>query len=155
MSGRDDKADGQMKTNPSELQLHLKELWGPNICGSQLTSVKCWLLHQVGREDTLTSLALKYDTSIGKICRANRMQWQDVLLTRRQVWVPVRLQKNEDIVAELTKRMGSRILNTSVSFANPCTHPPHFHRQSSANPDAFAKDRDPLLITSEHMSIEE
>lgn len=56
----------------------------PNICGE----LGGWMRHTVSREDTMTRLALKYDTSIGLICRANRMHWQDVLQTRHFIWVP-------------------------------------------------------------------
>ncbi|XP_041450471.1 uncharacterized protein LOC111069350 [Drosophila obscura] len=133
MSGRDD-ARRTWQLNPSQAT----ELWGrPNTCGQELSSVECWLLHPVAREDTMASLALKYDTSIGKICRANRMQWQDVLLARRHVWVPVRLQRDTATATELTKRLGNG------------PHPTHCHRQSSANTDDFARDRDPLLITNQ------
>ncbi|BFG00411.1 uncharacterized protein DMAD_00419 [Drosophila madeirensis] len=128
-----------------ELRATRQQLWGePNMCGHQLTGTECWLLHSVAREDTMTSLALKYDTSIGRLCRANRMQWRDVLLSRRHVWVPRRMQ--QDTVVDQPR--GTRILNAAVSYAS--------QRQSYANTDEFARDRDPLLITSEHhMSIEE
>lgn len=56
----------------------------PNVCGE----LGGWMRHPVTREDTMTRLALKYDTSIGLICRANRMHWQDVLQTRHFIWVP-------------------------------------------------------------------
>ncbi|KAH8339365.1 hypothetical protein KR074_006209, partial [Drosophila pseudoananassae] len=56
----------------------------PNICGE----LEGWVRHHVSSEDTMTRLALRYDTSIGQICRANRMHWQDVLQTRHFIWVP-------------------------------------------------------------------
>ncbi|SPP89857.1 uncharacterized protein LOC117591385 [Drosophila guanche] len=133
-----------------ELHATRQQLWGgPNMCGHQLTGTECWLLHPVAREDTMTSLALKYDTSIGWLCRANRMQWRDVLLTRRHVWVPRRMQLDPGMApTEPAQPRVTRILNAAVSYAS--------QRQNYANTDEFARDRDPLLITSEHhMSIEE
>ncbi|XP_016977012.1 uncharacterized protein LOC108042993 [Drosophila rhopaloa] len=130
----------------------------PNICGKE------WLKHPISAEDTMTRLALKYDTSIGQLCRANRMHWQDVLQTRRHIWVPVRrhqpqiesphadFQECQQIASRnVTPRTSTPNGHPSIPLARSVTLPPHFYRQSAPNPDLLAEERDPLLITTKIM----
>ncbi|KAH8368317.1 hypothetical protein KR084_009932, partial [Drosophila pseudotakahashii] len=107
----------------------------PNICDPE-----CWLRHSISAEDTMIRLALKYDTSIGEICRANRMHRQDVLQTRHHIWVPLPIRRSQPIPARNVE---------PDSFASQSTTlPPHFYRQSAPNPNHFAAEEDPLLITT-------
>ncbi|XP_016946261.1 uncharacterized protein LOC108021945 [Drosophila biarmipes] len=102
----------------------------------------CWLRHPVSQEDTMTRLALRYDTSIGHICRANRMHWQDVLQTRSYIWVPVPIRRHQlPIGAQECQQIPAR--NASLKAL-----PPHFYRQSAPNANHFAEEGDPLLITT-------
>ncbi|KAH8421393.1 hypothetical protein KR009_003800, partial [Drosophila setifemur] len=144
---------------------------GPNISGCEREG---WLRHPITSEDTMTRLALKYDTSIGQICRANRMHCQDVLQTRRHIWVPVPVPKgNKDIplpllpvrafrrsssptllVQESQKflkippRTANSRLRVPRMLVDIVRLPPHFYRQSGPNPNLFADEGDPLLITT-------
>ncbi|EDW53132.1 uncharacterized protein LOC6612465 [Drosophila sechellia] len=127
----------------TEAMVSLAEDRGPNICSCSRLRSECWTRHSITAEDTMTRLALKYDTSIGRICRANRMHSQDVLQARRHVWVPVPSSRFQ---------MGSP--QKSESDENPETPtrkvtpnlPSHFYRQSDPNPNPFADDDDPLLF---------
>ncbi|XP_016938934.2 uncharacterized protein [Drosophila suzukii] len=108
----------------------------------------CWLRHPISPEDTMTRLALRYDTSIGHICRANRMHWQDVLQTRSHIWVPVPIRRNQrPIEVQECQQIPARNV-TPISLASPKSLPPHFYRQSAPNPNHFAEEGDPLLITT-------
>ncbi|XP_017013752.2 uncharacterized protein [Drosophila takahashii] len=98
---------------------------------------ECWLRHPISAEDTMIRLALKYETSIGELCRANRMHWQDVLQTRHHIWVPLATRRNRDQECQ-----------SIPAFASPTTLPPHFYRQSAPNPNHLAAEEDPLLITT-------
>ncbi|KAH8300986.1 hypothetical protein KR044_008166, partial [Drosophila immigrans] len=100
----------------------------PNLCGCSL-----WLRHEVSSHDTLASLALRCGTTIGQICRANRLHSQDIVQMRRHVWLPDR----QDIPDEAP---------SDGRVDKPL--PPHFQRQSVENLDEFAEDCDPLLITT-------
>ncbi|KAH8298606.1 hypothetical protein KR018_007354 [Drosophila ironensis] len=68
--------------------MNSRKIQEPNTCGHGRSDSGRWQKHRILSEDTMTRLALKYDTSIGQICRVNRMHWQDVLQTRHFIWVP-------------------------------------------------------------------
>ncbi|XP_032594199.1 lysM and putative peptidoglycan-binding domain-containing protein 1 [Drosophila grimshawi] len=67
----------------------------PNLCGPRLGGSEFWVVHQVSNGETMAHLALKYDTTIGQICRANRMHWQDILQMRRHIWLPVTVGRQQ------------------------------------------------------------
>ncbi|XP_023174456.2 lysM and putative peptidoglycan-binding domain-containing protein 1 [Drosophila hydei] len=113
----------------------------PNLCGQQLGE---WTRHQVCSDDTLARLALKYGTTMGRICRANRMYWPDVLQTRDYVWVPAAGKQSEQ------QQQSESTVTAAVALPHRgrvSIVPPHFYRQSAPNADDFAGDCDPLLIT--------
>lgn len=120
---------------------------GPNICGLRLNGSECWLRHPISGEDTMTRLALKYDTSIGLICRANRMHGQDVLQTRRHIWVPIPPSQCQMFHGREQPTQQSLLFGHSHSHSLP----PHFYRQSAPNPNDLAEESDPLLITTNIM----
>ncbi|XP_017074841.2 lysM and putative peptidoglycan-binding domain-containing protein 1 [Drosophila eugracilis] len=117
----------------------------PNLCYCQPMGSERWLRHPISPDDTMTRLALKYNTSIGKLCRANRMHYQDVLQARHHIWVPLptdHCQSESSLEPELQE--GSQIHYTGKAS----NLPPHFFRQSAPNPNDFANEEDPLLITT-------
>ncbi|EDW07345.2 lysM and putative peptidoglycan-binding domain-containing protein 1 [Drosophila mojavensis] len=125
----------------------------PNLCGQQLSG---WMRHRVSRDDTVARLALKYGTTIGRILRANRMYWPDILQTRCYIWVPAvgkpcdpaKDDRTQPLREARTLAMG---LVTRHTYGSLTTIPPHFYRQSTPNVDDFADDCDPLLITMRWM----
>lgn len=113
-----------------------------------------WLRHEVSTADTLAHLALKYDTTIGRICRANRMHPQDILQMHRHIWVPLhclarRLQspRQASLGGQTCKRQAAQ-RPSIIEYATISTLPPHFYRESAPNLDGFAEESDPLLITT-------
>ncbi|EDV45846.2 uncharacterized protein LOC6550986 [Drosophila erecta] len=114
----------------------LAEDQGPNICNCHRMRSECWMRHSICAEDTMTRLALKYDTSIGHICRANRMHRQDVLQARHYVWVPIPTSQSHEMPQIPFRKEEPNL-------------PPHFYRQSDPNPNLFADDGDPLLVITE------
>lgn len=94
----------------------------------------------------MTRLALKYDTSIGRICRANRMHSQDVLQARRHVWVPIPNSQFQMGCQE--KSESDESPEISIRKVTP-NLPSHFYRQSDPNPNPFARDDDPLLVITD------
>ncbi|TDG40297.1 hypothetical protein AWZ03_013283 [Drosophila navojoa] len=121
----------------------------PNLCGQQLSG---WTRHQVCRTDTVAHLALKYGTTTGRICRANRMYWPDILQTRCYIWVPSMDKQYDparDIRVQALSESGRRAtgLVTRPNYNRLSKIPPHYYRQSAPNTDDFASDCDPLLIT--------
>ncbi|KAH8244832.1 hypothetical protein KR032_001171, partial [Drosophila birchii] len=142
---------------------------GPNVGGLHLSGSVDWQRHLISGEDTMARLALKYNTSIGLICRANRMHGQDVLQTRRHIWVPIptaqcqifQVQGLMQIGCEEQQALFSPSDSSSRSPApSPSPPPPplrfrrsydllpHFHRESSPNRNCLAEETDPLLIVS-------
>ncbi|XP_043660302.1 uncharacterized protein LOC122624693 [Drosophila teissieri] len=119
---------------------------GPNICNCRRMRSECWIRHSISAEDTMTRLALKYDTSIGHICRANRMHRQDVLQARHHVWVPI--PRRQFQMASPQKPQCHQSAQIPARAEKP-NLPPHFYRQSDPNPNPFADDGDPLLVITE------
>lgn len=115
-----------------------------NLCGC-----KYWLRHEVSSKDTMVHLALKYGTTVGQLCRANRMHYQDVIQMRRHIWLPVVQSGKQDKECPLENSpIGVEVLK---AYAKVATLPPHFYRQSTPNVDDFAEECDPLLITTKCM----
>lgn len=134
--------------SPSKMPTEQTE---PNLCGQQQLSG--WMRHRVSSSDTVAHLALKYGTTMGRICRANRMYWPDILQTRSYIWVPtVGKQCDPPPVDDRTQplreaRSVAMGLVSQPNYGSLATMPPHFYRQSAPNLDDFAGDCDPLLIT--------
>lgn len=111
-----------------------------------------WQRYTVSSTDTMVHLALKHETTIGNICRANRMHPQDVLQMHRHIWLPLqsflRIQTPQEAAAA-AKRRNSRLgVANFIEYASNNRLPPHFYRQSAPNLDDFAQESDPLLITT-------
>ncbi|XP_064555888.1 uncharacterized protein LOC135440571 [Drosophila montana] len=121
----------------------------PNLSGHQLGSLALWTRHRVCNEDTMAHLALKYGTTIGQICRANRLHWQDILQTRSYIWLPV--PGTQQPTQEPENQAQISPLITFPNYGRVLIVPPHFYRQSAPNLDDFAGECDPLLITTRCM----
>ncbi|KAH8395976.1 hypothetical protein KR222_000611, partial [Zaprionus bogoriensis] len=106
-----------------------------------------WLRHEVRSEDTMAHLALKYGTTIGHICRANRLHPQDVLQMHRHIWLPVPGRTEPCPGLGLGVRQAVEV-ESLLARAGVSTLPPHMQRQSAPNLDESAGDSDPLLITT-------
>ncbi|KAH8385188.1 hypothetical protein KR200_011859 [Drosophila serrata] len=135
---------------------------GPNVRGLHLGGSVGWHRHTISREDTMAGLALKYNTSIGLICRANRMHGRDVLQTRHHIWLPIptsqcqifQMQGPMQIGKEEQQALFSPSRNSSpcpssrrlLRFENSYDYLPHFQRESSPNTNCLADESDPLLI---------
>lgn len=123
-------------------------------------STMLWLRHEVSTTDTMAHLALKYDTTIGHICRANRMHPQDILQMHRHIWVPLqclaRLQspRQTALGTRSCRRQAAHrgSIASIIEYATISTLPPHFYRESAPNLDGFAEESDPLLITTRAQS---
>ncbi|XP_034488193.1 lysM and putative peptidoglycan-binding domain-containing protein 2 [Drosophila innubila] len=115
-----------------------------------LEGCKFWLRHEVSSEDTMVHLASKYGTTIGQLCRANRMHCQDVIQMRRHIWLPLVQRENRRQQQSPLQSLpiGIEVLK---AYAKVVTLPPHFYRQSTPNVDDFAGECDPLLITTKCM----
>ncbi|XP_017851485.1 lysM and putative peptidoglycan-binding domain-containing protein 1 [Drosophila busckii] len=126
-----------------------------------MNSERCrWRLlrHEVSSGDSLAHLALKYGTTIGQICRANRLYCQDIAQARRHIWIPT-----ADTIAAQSSSSSRFIAaaqhepnNAAVTITDADVKPAAVswsrnrrrrRRQCTANPNAFANDADPLLIS--------
>ncbi|KAL7745266.1 hypothetical protein ACLKA6_008310 [Drosophila palustris] len=118
----------------------------PKFCGCRL-----WLRHEVSKEDTMVHLASKCGATIGQLCRANRMHYQDVIQMRRHIWLPVveQQQERQQQIPTQSSPIGADVFKAYATRA--ATLPPHFYRQSAPNADDFAGECDPLLITTKCM----
>ncbi|KAH8262220.1 hypothetical protein KR038_001624 [Drosophila bunnanda] len=135
----------------------------PNVIGLHVSESEGWHRHVISGEDTMAQLALKYNTSIGLIRRANRMHGQDVLQTRRHIWVPMptaqcqifQVQEPMQIGREEEQPLLSSSANSSpfqsprrpLRFRSSYDLLPHFQREHSPNRNYLAEESDPLLIT--------
>ncbi|XP_017024190.1 uncharacterized protein [Drosophila kikkawai] len=122
---------------------------GPNVCGLHLSGSVGWLRHPISTEDTMARLALKYNTSIGLICRANRMHGQDVLQTRRHIWVPLPSPDQCQIFPR-QMQVGREQQQALFSPTSATGSYPLRYRSSpecSPNLNYLAKDSDTLLIS--------
>ncbi|XP_034110409.1 uncharacterized protein LOC117572000 [Drosophila albomicans] len=102
---------------------------------------RLWLRHEVNSDDTLTRLALKCGTTIGQLCRANRMHSQDIVQMRSHMWLPVSATAMKPAAESQQEDIPSQVKVAKLL-------PPHFHRQSVENLDDYAEESDPLLITT-------
>ncbi|KAH8338188.1 hypothetical protein KR059_011921 [Drosophila kikkawai] len=118
---------------------------GPNVCGLHLSGSVGWLRHSISTEDTMARLALKYNTSIGLIYRANRMHGQDVLQTRRHIWVPL----PSPAQCQIFPRQMQVGREQQQALFSPGSYPLRYRSspESSPNLNYLAKDSDTLLIS--------
>lgn len=124
---------------------------GTDALGPLGDNSSLWQRHTVSSTDTMAHLALKHETTIGNICRANRMHPQDVLQMHRQIWLPLQnfLRIQTPLETPAGNRRTSRLgVASIIEYASNSRLPPHFYRQSAPNVDDFAEESDPLLITT-------
>lgn len=122
---------------------------GTNTLGPLGDSTSTWQRHTVSTTDTMAHLAITHGTTIGNICRANRMHSQDVLQMHHHIWLPLQSLLRIQTSLEPPKRRTSRFgVGSIIEYASSSRLPPHFYRQSAPNLDDLARDCDPLLITT-------
>ncbi|KAH8289130.1 hypothetical protein KR054_000632 [Drosophila jambulina] len=132
---------------------------GPNVCGLLMTGSVGWHRHAITGEDTMARLALQYNTSIGLICRANRMHGRDILQTRRHIWVPLPTAPSQTFQVlgpvQVGREEQQALFSASSTsrqspFPTPSPSPPRssfdLQLESSPNPNCQAEKNDPLLI---------
>lgn len=128
-----------------------KGVGGTDALGPLGDNTSTWQRHTVSTSDTMAHLALTHGTTIGNICRANRMHPQDILQMHRHIWLPLHslLRIQTPLETPSGKRRTSRIgVASIIEYASSSRLPPHFYRQSAPNLDDFARECDPLLITT-------